>query len=249
MGQALQPTVSFSVEEAGGTTAHDLGIVGEFFHDYVGSDLDPRLTATSLVAELNSGNGFGLESIVMRQGDVSRTIDLSSPAIVTVQDLLDALNNSGLDVTASINATGRGIQITNNDPNRSLTIEDLGNGRAAKDMGIFGSGDMMGSLLVLINCLSNNDQEGTGLLLKNLDDAIQHLLTVRATAGARAINFETTASRLGEQELSFTELLSHVEDADLTKLITDLATYENSYRASLLATAKIIQPSLIDFLE
>ena len=49
-------------------------------------------------------------------------------------------------------------------------------------------------------------------------------------------------------ELSFSRLLSDVEDADLTTVITDLATLENNYQAALAAAGKIIQPSLLNFL-
>lgn len=248
-GRDLEPLVSFKVEDTTGTTAADLGILGEFSADLVGNDLDPLLVATASIADLNAGNGFNLGRVVIWQGDRSRTIDLSNPTLVTVQDILDAFNNSGLNITASINADGRGIQIVNNDPTKSLTIEDDSGGRTTKDLGIFGSSDMMGSMLVLINALRNNDQEGAGLLLKNLDETIQHLLSYRAAVGAKAVRLEETHSRLLDLDLSFTKLLSEVEDADLTKLVTDLATVENVYQASLMASANIIQMSLLNFLE
>jgi len=38
------------------------------------------------------------------------------------------------------------------------------------------------------------------------------------------------------------------EDADMIKTVTDLASQEAAYQASLAASARIIQPSLIDFL-
>jgi len=248
MGRDLDPLVSFTVEETTGTTASDLGVLGEFSGDFVGSDLDPLLLATANVADLNASNGFNLGRVVIWQGDTSRTIDLGSPVIVTVQDILDTFNGCGLDITASINADGRGIQIVNNDPTLSLTIEDESGGRTVKDLEIFGSSDMMGSILVLMNALRDDDQEGTGMLLQNLDDAMQHLLNYRAAVGARAIRLEGTHSRLIDLDMSFTKLLSEVEDADISRLITDLATYENNYRASLIASARLIQPTLLDFL-
>jgi len=249
VGSDLEPVVSFKVDETTGSTATDLGILGEFSGDFAGSDLDSLLLASSDVADLNAGNGFNLGRIVVWQGDTSRTIDLSNPTIVTVQDVLDAFNNSGLNITASINASGRGIQIVNDDPTCSLTIEDESGGRTAKELGIFSSSDMVGSLLVLMNALRNNDQEGTGMLLQNLDDAIQHLLNYRATIGARAVRLEAAHNHLVNLDLHFLKQLSEVEDADISRLITELATHENNYKASLIASAKIIQPTLLDFLK
>ena len=86
-----------------------------------------------------------------------------------------------------------------------------------------------------------------GLFLQ-LDDSLMHLLNHRSTVGAKTIQLETTERRLVDLELTFTELLSEVEDADLASLVTQLATYENNYKASLISAGKIIQPSLLDFL-
>ncbi|MEW5993341.1 MAG: flagellin, partial [Candidatus Zixiibacteriota bacterium] len=248
-GRDLEPTVNFKVEETTGTTATDLGIIGEFTADFSGNDLDPLLLATTDISSLNNGVGFDLGRVVVWQGDDRRVIDLSSPPLVTVQDVLDAFNNSGLDIIASVNAGGRGIQIANNDPTRSLTIEDESGARTAKDLDIFGSTDMMGTVLVLVNALRNDDAEGTALLLQNLDDAMNHLVRQRASVGAKAVRLETTQSRLVNLELTLMQQLSDVEDVDITKAVTDLATFENNYRASLLAAASVVQPSLLDFLK
>jgi flagellin-like hook-associated protein FlgL len=248
IGDDLNPVVSFSIQELGGTTAADLGILADFNGDYSGSDLDPLLLEISNISDLNNGIGFNLDEIRICQGERSTVIDMSNPAFVTVQDVLDALNTCGLDITASINPDGRGIQIVNNDPTRSLTVEDVGNGTTAKEMDIFGSSDMLGTFFVLMNSLEADDQEGVGRLLGNLEEAIDGLIDERATVGAKTIRLETTLSRLIDQELTFTSRLSEIEDADIAMLITDLSTYENNYQAALLATARIIQPSLLDFL-
>jgi len=247
-GQNLNPKAFFEVAEVAGTTADDLGILGEFSSVRVGDDLDPALVVTALLADLKNGLGLQGGSITVRHGELTHAIDLDDPALVTIQDFLDAFNNSGLIITASINASGRGIQVSNDDSTRSLVIEESAGDRAAKELGLFGSSDVLGSLVVLRNALQADDQEGTGMLLKNLEDGIQHLLGHRATVGARAIRLETADRRLVGMDLNFTALLSEVEDADMAELVTDLAMFESNYHASLLAAAKIIQPSLMDFL-
>jgi flagellar hook-associated protein 3 FlgL len=44
------------------------------------------------------------------------------------------------------------------------------------------------------------------------------------------------------------DLQSKVEDADISKVIIDLKTSESVYQASLDTMARIIRPSLLDFL-
>jgi flagellar hook-associated protein 3 FlgL len=249
VGSNLRAMVDFAIGETTGTTARDIGLFGQVSHDFVGTDLNPSLSLNSLMTSLKSGNGIDRKSIVIHQGNASATVDLSDPTIVTVQDLIDKINTSGLTVTASLNAAHTGIQIVNDDPKKSLSIEESSNGRTAKDLGIYGSSDLMGSMLVLINALKNNDQEGTSIILGSLDDGMQHVLNARGAVGARGVRLSSTDSRLTDMNLNFTKLLSDTEDADFTKTVTDLATYENNYQAALSATARIIQPSLLNFLK
>ena len=248
IGNDLNPAVDFEIQETTGTTAADLGILMAIHQDISGSDIDPLLTSGSNLSDLRNGSGVDLDEIVIWQGERQLRVDLSNPALVTVQDVLDEINNSWLDVTASLNSRRTGFQIENNDINRSLTIEESGSGRTAKDLGIFGSSDMMGSLIVLTNALENDDQEGTSLLLQNMDEAMNNLLTYRSSVGARAIRLESIDARLVDLNLGFTELLSNIEDADLAELITELSTHENNYQAALMAAGKIVQPTLLDFL-
>lgn len=248
IGRALSPAVAFNIVETTGTVAHDLGVFGSFASDFIGSDIDPRLTLTSNVSELQNGLGSSLGPIELTHGGTRVTLNLSDPMIVTVQDLLNTFNNSGLNITASINSSGRGIQIVNNDNAKSFTIEESG-GRTAKNLGIYGSSDMIGTLYVLTNALRNNDQEGAGLQLGHLDTSIQHLLDSRAEVGSRGVRLNTLSSRQDDQKLLATKRLSEIEDADIAELMMQIATHESSYQAALAAAAKIIQPSLMDFLK
>jgi len=249
IGQDLDPSINMEVAETTGTTAADLGILAEFTASYFGGDLNPNLIVTDSLSILNNGAGFELGEIVIAQGLISRTIDLGSPSILTVQDMLDAINFSGLDVTASINDAGSGIQIVNNDTSMSLTIEDAQAGGAlTKNLGLYGSSDVMGSMLVLTRAMENNDADGIRQLVGNMEDSIDHLLTMRARVGARWGQLEQISATNQENDLRYVSLLAETEDADLTKLITKLATYENNYQVSLAAAARIIQPTLMDFL-
>ena len=202
---------------------------------------------TTTLAQLNNSNGVSQGGIRIAQGDVAVTIDTST-GITTVQDLLDAINGSGLAITASINADQTGIQIANNDPTRTLIVSNADDARSASALGVFGSTDVLGSMLLLVQSLHNNDRSAVSDLVGTLDKALNTVLNQRASTGAKVVRMETTLSRLEDYELNYTKLLSEVEDADVTKLITDLAMAQNAYQSALNAAAKIIQPSLLDFL-
>jgi flagellar hook-associated protein 3 FlgL len=83
--------------------------------------------------------------------------------------------------------------------------------------------------------------------ISNLDD-INTLLNERATIGARSNRLELMEDRIDQQEVTATKLMSDNEDADMEKVIMDLITQESVQRASLGMGARIIQPTLLDFL-
>ena len=77
---------------------------------------------------------------------------------------------------------------------------------------------------------------------------MDNILRVRFGIGARMNRLELTANRLDDDYVNFTKLMSKNEDVDMAEAIMNLQNEENVYRASLSAGAKVIQPSLVDFL-
>ena len=59
---------------------------------------------------------------------------------------------------------------------------------------------------------------------------------------------ELMQDRLDDLNLNLTDMQSKTEDADYDKLIIDSKMNENIYQASLSVGAKMITPSLVDFL-
>jgi flagellar hook-associated protein 3 FlgL len=84
--------------------------------------------------------------------------------------------------------------------------------------------------------------------LKNLDIATDRVITTLGTVGARYNRVETMRTAASDQLLSLTNSLSEAEDIDLPKTIVQLQMQEVAYKAALGATARVVQPSLLDFL-
>ncbi|MEE9441130.1 MAG: flagellar hook-associated protein FlgL [candidate division Zixibacteria bacterium] len=249
-GADLRPQPDFTIRDIGGqTTATDLGSLGGIRHNFIGQDIRPRLTSDSTLASLNNLTGFGLGEIHIAQGSRTVVPNLGNSSLTTIDDLISAINSSGLDVQASINASETGIQVVSTIVNESLTVKSNDSSRTAEALGIAGSPDMLGSLILLSDALHNNDREMAGALMNNLDLAMRELLRSRADVGSRMMRLDTTRNRLESTETSVTKMLSEVEDADIITLISDVAREENLYQAALVASSKVIQPSLIDFLQ
>lgn len=85
-------------------------------------------------------------------------------------------------------------------------------------------------------------------ILGKLDNHIDDLLNTRATIGGKINRLELTISRLEDDNLNFTDLLSKNEDIDFAEVMVKMSSQETVYNASLQASATIIQPSLLDFI-
>ncbi len=69
-----------------------------------------------------------------------------------------------------------------------------------------------------------------------------------ADLGARMVRLNLNEERLSAQKLSVQNLKSKNEEVDTTKVAVEFKAASNVYDASLAATAKVIQNSLLDFL-
>jgi flagellar hook-associated protein 3 FlgL len=99
-----------------------------------GADVDPRLTLTTTLASLSSGAGLTLtDPLRITNGPHTATVDLS--AAQTIEDVLNALNNAGVHVRATINAAGTGIDVVNRLSGSELRISEVG-GNTATVLGI-----------------------------------------------------------------------------------------------------------------
>jgi flagellar hook-associated protein 3 len=87
-----------------------------------------------------------------------------------------------------------------------------------------------------------------GGYLDNLDLVMGNFLAARAEVGARVNRLEMNESWLTDLNINLTHLASKMEDVDMAEAITRFTALENAYRAALSAGARIIQPSLVDFI-
>jgi len=59
---------------------------------------------------------------------------------------------------------------------------------------------------------------------------------------------EATKSKLEEDSVTFTKFKSNYEDIDLAKAISDMQFQQTALEASLSASAKVLQQSLLDYI-
>lgn len=84
--------------------------------------------------------------------------------------------------------------------------------------------------------------------LTDIDKQQNAVLEARADIGARQNRAEMMEHRLDTQEVISKKQMSENEDIDIEKVITEMITQESVHRVALSVGARIIQPSLVDFL-
>lgn len=115
--------------------------------------------------------------------------------------------------------------------------------------GAFGD-DTTGLFAVLQRAADNlrTDPAGLSTDLQDLDTVKDKMLTALADVGTRYGRVESALQTVKDATLDMQASLSEVENVDIAKAIVDLQMQEVAYQAALGATARVIQPSLIDFL-
>jgi flagellar hook-associated protein 3 FlgL len=107
---------------------------------------------------------------------------------------------------------------------------------------------LFGDIIELEKALNSTNPSDIDSFIGKLDTNIEELVSERAELGARYNRVELIDARVSEQEIIANRILSDNEDADIERVITDLKMQETVQRAALGVGARIIQPSLMDFL-
>ncbi len=84
--------------------------------------------------------------------------------------------------------------------------------------------------------------------LGRLDKVMEQMRTALADVGTRYGRVESAMAEVNDTSIDLQATLSEVENVDIAKAIVDLQMQEVAYQASLGATARVMQPSLLDFL-
>ncbi|MGH4121139.1 flagellar hook-associated protein FlgL [Clostridium sp.] len=114
----------------------------------------------------------------------------------------------------------------------------------------YGDGD---NLMELLSNITNHLDDGatselTGGDLEGIQSAMTNILKLRSQVGAKQNRMESAESRNVDANFNMTEILSATEDIDITETVMEYATMQNIYMASLQTSAKVIQPTLLDYL-
>jgi flagellar hook-associated protein 3 FlgL len=118
---------------------------------------------------------------------------------------------------------------------------------------VLGSGGGDGKLLDTLRTIASDMQSGnSGALggdISKLDSNFSTLTQVEAHMGAVTDQLQMASSRLEALRVNDTQVLSNTEDADMAQTEIDFSTQQAALQAALQAGARIVQTSLMNFLQ
>ena len=118
----------------------------------------------------------------------------------------------------------------------------FGVGREAESVDVFSL------LFTLKKAMEENDPTVLESRLDDIDLASQQMLELRADVGAVRKEMEDRLSKMGDREFAKNRELSQIEDLDFPAAIMELNVAEVRNRAALETGARLIQPTLLNFL-
>lgn len=96
--------------------------------------------------------------------------------------------------------------------------------------------------------LQAGDQDEVRLRLDNLDTDLNNVINEQTGLASIRNRLDSTLANLDDRELFLSEQYANIQDVNLPELLTELTVAENTYQMTLATTARVIQPSLMQFL-
>ena len=183
----------------------------------------------------------------------------------TLHTVVANINESGAAVRASVDPSTRGLVITGTNPHL-IRMEDAEGSSALEELGIIrfnsdpsapnwdpsarvAGGSVFDMVIRLRDGLLRGDHDFIGGLgISGIDLALGNMTTRLTEIGSRQERATMTWNRLNQEIPNVASMLARESAVDMISAATDLAMMDFAHRASLQTAARIIPPTLLDFL-
>lgn len=109
--------------------------------------------------------------------------------------------------------------------------------------------DVFATLVQLRDALNDDDEQLVRDLIGDLDTAHEQVSQAYGSLGGVGQRLELMENQLADLKITIDESVSQIEDVDLAKVITEFNATEVALKAGLDAGARVLQPSLLDYLQ
>lgn len=124
----------------------------------------------------------------------------------------------------------------------------FGDDSCAWDDSTAGSDNIFKTLIDLKTALEGNDVSGIQGAMDKLDNHLDSVQTMISNTGGKILRLETKETIIEDLNLTYTERVSDLEDADLAEAIMNLTSKETAYQAALASSSKVMSLSLVNYI-
>ncbi|MCB1139746.1 MAG: flagellar hook-associated protein 3 [Leptospiraceae bacterium] len=218
------------------------------------------------------GTNMTVTGAVDNSGYVSTTdqafridgVEIRVAAGDTIDDIIDKINQAGVEVKAS--KIGQDyISLSTSEPHQ-IWLEDMEGGTVLRDIGLISAdkseppnnfaetarvnGRSIFDVLIKFrdDLIAGDQLEISGRDLGNLDSALENVLRFRAEIGAKQNRMDEHTKRVAWDKTYMQELLAESEGIDVAESIMNLKWLESVHQYALNVGARVIKPTLVDFI-
>lgn len=108
--------------------------------------------------------------------------------------------------------------------------------------------DIFQTLIDLRTYLESDDVDGIQGQIPKLADCFGNLSTTISEMGSKLVRMEMKEKILQDLNITYTDKLSGIEDADITEAVVELRSKELAYKATLASSTKVLELSLVNYM-
>jgi len=160
------------------------------------------------------------------------------------RDVFLSMNIPGLD---AFNTNPKGsfdaYQVQSGRTPASAAEREMPKGENLENVNVF---DELQNLRI---ALLTGDLSGIHNTLERFDGIHSKIVATRSKVGSRIQGLQGTMQSLERHNITNAGLTSSIEDADMARVVSDLAKEETVFRSALQSSSKLVQPTLMEFLK
>jgi flagellar hook-associated protein 3 FlgL len=240
-----------NVVEVSEESLAEMNIPGNYVFWAENQSIYSALDAKNYQVQANSTIRIDGVDIQLREGD-------------NIYAIISRINDAPIAVKASLDPVKDSLVLQTTTPHQ-LWLEEQGGSTVLQDLGVtkggtnqtgnnyavsanvFG-GSVFDAVMSLRDSLMSGNSDGVNRALGGMDQSLQTLTSHLAEIGSVNERIEGTGKRLAFEIPLITERNSNEVDLDMAQAATDLKMLEYTHQAALSTAARILQPTLLDFL-
>ncbi len=191
--------------------------------------------------------------------------EISLNAGDNVYAVISKINRADIAVKAQLDPVTNSVILKTTTPHQ-IWMEDAEGGRVLKDLGLVSEnagsppanihrdarvsgGSLFDTIINLRdNLFAGNTIDIGGMALKGIDMAHNNMLSELSRLGAEDARLQTVYERISYEIPNIQQMNSNAVDLDFAEAITELKMMEKTQQATLQTAAKVLKPTLLDYL-